>query len=98
MYGNNYEANPEQTRIFPFILSKIIPNDFAVHKCTFGDGESREKEATARVTMWRFLNIPAVYTLESSLCGGLATQNSPHFTPEDLALQGKSLCLALLIY
>lgn len=48
--------------------------------------------------MWNLLNIPAVYTLEASLCGGGSTGNAPHFTPEHLGLMGKNLCKALLVY
>jgi murein tripeptide amidase MpaA len=28
MYGNNYEHNPESTRLFPFVMSKMEPTNF----------------------------------------------------------------------
>ena len=67
MYGNNYLHNPEATRLFPFILSKIDSELFSFQKSQFK--VEREKESTSRVAMWRKLKIPGVYTLETSLCG-----------------------------
>ena len=66
MYGNNYRLNPEATRLFPYMMSKISPS-FAFKKCSFL--MQRRKEATSRMTMFRELQIPAVYTLEASFCG-----------------------------
>jgi hypothetical protein len=66
IYGNNYQENPESTRLFPYIMSKIWDSfsfddsKFSIH---------RSKEATARIAMWRELKIPAVYTMEASFCG-----------------------------
>ena len=66
MYGNNNEEMPHQTRVFPYILSKICDyfsfesSRFSVH---------RSKESTARISMWRELNIPNVFTMEASFCG-----------------------------
>lgn len=66
MYGNNQTEKPEATRIFPFIMSKICDffsfeySRFSVHK---------SKEATARITMWKELKIPTIYTMEASFCG-----------------------------
>ena len=34
-YGNNYMHNPESTRIFPYILSKLAPDYFNFEKCKF---------------------------------------------------------------
>jgi hypothetical protein len=67
MYGNNYLHNPEYTRLFPYILSKIEPELFNYSKCTFSAAKARE--GTSRMAFWRILRIPAVYTLETSLCG-----------------------------
>jgi len=52
--------------VFPYLLSKICDyfsfesSRFSVHK---------SKESTARVSMWRELNIPNVFTMEASFCG-----------------------------
>jgi len=80
MYGNNYAENPESTRLLPFIVSKLCSN--------FSYGDSRfsvqkAKEATARISMWHALKIPAVYTMEASFCGADTGPNKGyHFTPE----------------
>ena len=66
MYGNNNPELPHQTRVFPYLMSKICDyfsfesSRFSVH---------RSKEATARVSMWRELGIPNVFTMEASFCG-----------------------------
>lgn len=66
MYGNNYSETPHQTRVFPYLMSKISDyfsfeySRFSVH---------RSKESTARVSMWRELQIPNVFTMEASFCG-----------------------------
>ena len=67
MYGNNYYHSPEISRLFPYIFSKVS-DQFSYPKCKFSN--SRTKEGTSRVSLWRILRIPAVYTLETSLCGG----------------------------
>ena len=79
MYGNNYSENPESTRLFPYIMSKLGPQIFNYKKCTFS--VSKFKEGTGRVCVWKMLKIPAVYTLEASLCGAAKTSNQPHFVP-----------------
>jgi len=96
MYGNNYSDNPESTRLYPFIMSKLCENfsyedsKFSVHKT---------KDKTARVAMWRELKIPAVYTMEASFCGADFGPNKDyHFGTEHFLEAGKSLCLGLLIY
>ena len=35
MYGNNYKCNPESTRLFPYILSKIDGELFSFEKSDF---------------------------------------------------------------
>ena len=77
-------------------MSKIHSDYFSYRKCTFGN--SRGKEGTGRVAMWKCLNIPAVYTFENSLCGGMPNGAAPHFTPEVLGSNGVALCKALLIF
>lgn len=90
MYGNNYYHRPEHSRLFPFIMSKVEPDMFSFPKCKFSNDKS--KKGTSRVTLWRMLRIPAVYTFETSMCGGAPTGSTPHFTPENLSHLGGQLC------
>ena len=96
MYGNNYRLNPEATRLFPYMMSKICPT-FAFEKCSFL--MQRGKEATARMAMFKELNIPAVYTLEASFCGpDQGPKKGLHFTTTDLMEAGRAIFRALLLY
>ena len=52
MYGNNYSEKPEETRVFPYILSKIC-DYFSFEYSRFS--MHRSKEATARIAIWREL-------------------------------------------
>lgn len=65
-YGCNMPEQPELTRAFPYILSKISPV-FAYHYCSFKMQKS--KESTLRITVFREINCLFVYTLEASFCG-----------------------------
>lgn len=96
MYGNNYPENPESTRLFPYIISKLS-EDFSYESCRFNVHKS--KESTARVTMWKELKIPSVFTMEASFCGSDKGKNKElHFTTEHFMAIGRNFCLALLIY
>lgn len=96
MYGNNYIHNPEYTRLFPYIFSKVESELFSYTKCRFSTEKSRE--GTSRMAIWRLLRIPAVYTLETSLCGSTPESSAPHFSTDDLRQIGKNLCLTVLIH
>jgi hypothetical protein len=96
MYGNNYKCNPESTRLFPYILSKIDGELFSFEKSDVII--DKDKEGTSRVVIWRMLKIPAVYTLEVSLCGAAINGAMPHFNIEDLKKIGKKLCLGILVF
>jgi len=96
MYGNNYAENPEATRLFPYIMEKLQPQMFKYKKCTFNIGKL--KEGTGRVQIWKLLKIPAVYTLEASLCGADKKSSLPHFVPQSLYDCGRYLCLSILVY
>ena len=90
MYGCNIQDNPAATRAFPLLLSKLSPS-FNYKSCSFHMQKS--KESTLRMSMFKEINIPFVYTLEASFCGG----NGIHYTVNDLMNLGKQLCLGLLI-
>lgn len=96
MYGNNFDNKPHATRVFPFIMSKLLDffsfeySRFSVHK---------SKESTQRVTLWRELKIPNVFTMEASFCGAdKGTQKNKHFMPEHLMLSGRKLLEGLIVY
>jgi hypothetical protein len=96
MYGNNYPENPESTRLFPYIMSKLC-SDFSFENSRFNVHKS--KEATARITLWRELKIPSVFTMEASFCGSdIGANKGLHFTTEHLMDSGRNICLSLLIY
>ena len=96
MYGNNFDNRPHATRVFPFIMSKLL-DFFSFESCRFS--MHRSKEATARVTLWRELKIPCVFTLEASFCGAdKGTLKDKHFMPEHFMLAGRKLLEALIVY
>ena len=97
MYGCNNKTNPGETRIFPFILSKM--NDyFSFEYSRFGVQKS--KEATARVALYKELKtVPNIYTMESSFAGcDTGPAQGKHLTCEMLETLGHDCCRALLIY
>ena len=96
MYGNNYTEKPDATRVFPYIMSKICDffsfeySRFSVHK---------SKEATARISMWKELKIPAIYTMEASFCGAdKGNLKDQHFNSSHFMQAGKKLLEGLLVY
>ena len=66
MYGNSSAEKPEEYRMFPYILSKLC-DYFSFEQSRFS--MHRSKEATARISMWKELKIPAIYTMEASFSG-----------------------------
>lgn len=82
MYGCNVPESPEDTRLFPFVLSRICPF-FVYSYSRFGNQKS--KEATARVAMFNELKIPTIYTIESSFCGmDMGPFANYHFSTDNL--------------
>lgn len=77
-------------------MSKVC-DSFSFEACRYNMHKS--KESTARITMWKELKIPAVYTMEASFCGAdQGKYAGVHFTTEHLMEIGRKLCLSLLIY
>ena len=66
MYGNNIKEAPHSSRVFPYILSKLL-DYFSFEESRFS--MSRLKEGTARIAMYKELNIPNIFTMEASFCG-----------------------------
>jgi hypothetical protein len=64
-YGCHDRSQPYASRELPFILSKIHSN-FSFEDCNFA---VRGRDGTARVSLWKKLLLPNIFTLESSFCG-----------------------------
>jgi len=96
IYGNNNPQEPIQTRLFPFLLSKLC-DFFSFEDCRFSN--NMQKESTARVSMWRELQIPNVFTVEASFCGAnKGEEKNKHFQVQQYAELGERLLLGILIY
>lgn len=52
--------------MLPALMHRISPA-FALGSCSFRI--ERERESTARVTVWRHLGVTRSYTMEASFCG-----------------------------
>lgn len=95
MYGCDYNKNPEICRLFPYILSKVSPV-FSFEESRFGI--QKAKESTLRVSLFKELKIPNVFTLEASFCGAsFGKYKNFHYTGGILADMGRDLCKALLV-
>ena len=66
MYGNNNPDTPSETRVFPMILAKLL-DYFSFNYSRFSMHKS--KESTARISLFRVLGVPCIYTMEASFCG-----------------------------
>jgi hypothetical protein len=82
MYGCHIPSSPEDTKLYPFLLSRICPFFvFSYSRFT----TSKSKEATARVSMFNELKVPAIYTMESSFCGNdTGPYANYHFSTDNL--------------
>lgn len=63
MYGNTLPDDPSSTRIFPYIMSKLA-DYFSFKYSRFS--MTKSKETTARISLYRELKIPCIYTMEAS--------------------------------
>jgi hypothetical protein len=67
MYGCHNQKCPEETRIFPFLLSKVSQY-FSFDYSRFGVQKS--KESTARIALYKELkNVANIFTMESTFSG-----------------------------
>eukprot|EP00826_Nyctotherus_ovalis_P051527 TRINITY_DN6444_c0_g2_i12.p1 TRINITY_DN6444_c0_g2~~TRINITY_DN6444_c0_g2_i12.p1 ORF type:complete len:222 (-),score=57.75 TRINITY_DN6444_c0_g2_i12:444-1022(-) len=95
MYGNTDEQHPDHYQVFPFIMSKL--NKFF----SFSSSRfvvQRAKSSTARVVMWKELEIASIFTIEASFFGPSENCEDQQFTVQDYMDVGKSLCCALNLY
>ena len=96
MYGNNVKEQPHATRVFPYILSKIC-DFFSFESSRFS--MNRLKDGTARIAMYKELNITNIFTLEASFCGAsMGEFKDQHFSTDHFMLAGKRLMEALIVY
>jgi hypothetical protein len=96
MYGCNDPRNPAAFKLFPYIVSKIS-SIFSFKGCRFGLQKS--KEATLRISLFKELRLPTVYTCEASFCGASTGKYAGlHFTTDLLKQMGKDLCMSLLVH
>ena len=94
IYGNCNPTVPEETRLFPLILSKLCPY-FSFNSCRFGYQKS--KENTARIALHQLLGVSSIYTLEASFCSCKeGAYKGILFTTDVLKQVGKDLCKALI--
>ena len=56
----------------------------------------KSKEKTSRITLWRDLKIPNVFTMEASFCG--SEKLACHFTCDQYMEIGKQLCRGIIYY
>lgn len=86
MYGNNIKETPQATRVFPYILSKLL-DYFSFEQSRFSCNKS--KEGTARIAMFKELNIPNIFTMEASFCGADQGElKDSHFTTDAYMMAG----------
>ena len=96
MYGNNIKDTPHASRVFPYILSKLC-DYFSFEYSRFS--MSKYKESTARISMYKELGIPNIFTMEASFCGAdKGKHKGTHFSTEHFMLAGQKLLEALLCY
>ena len=95
MYGNP-SPDPSASRLFPYILSQISPF-FSYQGCSFH--LQPYKESTQRISMFRELKIPSIFTLEATFSGmSFGPHTGQHLSSEQLQLVGKHIALALVLY
>jgi hypothetical protein len=96
MYGNNIKESPHRSRVFPYIMSKLC-DFFSFEQSRFS--MNRSKDGTARIAMFKELNIPNIFTMEASFCGADKGEfKDQHFSTEQFMTAGRRLLESLLVY
>jgi len=96
MYGNNLKDKPHETRVFPYIMSKLC-DFFSFEQSRFS--MNRLKDGTARIAMFKELNIANIFTMEASFCGAdRGEYKDRHFSTDYLMEAGSKLMESLIVY
>ena len=96
MYGNIMPDDPSITRMYPYVMSKIV-DYFSFTDSRFSVSKSKEK--TARISLFRELNIPLIYTMEASFWGADQGElKDMHFNNQHFQAVGEALFKALILY
>ncbi|CAG9329613.1 unnamed protein product [Blepharisma stoltei] len=99
MYGPHYPLHSEKyckIKVFPKLISETTEM-FRYYSCRFRNEASKRK--TARLVMWKELELPYTYTVESSSHGYLDSERATiAFTEENLHRLGKCLGETILEY
>lgn len=95
MYGNSGRVNDRlKERIFPCLMDKNC-DIFNFADCNFS--VQKAKESTARVVMWKEMNITNTFTLEASFCGPDCGKFADyHFNLDLLQEVGHKFCETIL--
>ncbi|KAG6450539.1 hypothetical protein O3G_MSEX006619 [Manduca sexta] len=84
---------PVKYLMLPALMHRISPA-FALGSCSFR--VERERESTARVTVWRHLGVTRSYTMEASFCGfDRGPFKGFHLNTQHLQNVGSDFCEAL---
>ncbi|XP_022821510.1 cytosolic carboxypeptidase 4-like isoform X5 [Spodoptera litura] len=84
---------PVKYLMLPALMHRISPA-FALGSCSFR--VERERESTARVTVWRHLGVTRSYTMEASFCGfDRGPFKGFHLNTHHLQSVGSDFCEAL---
>jgi len=96
MYGNNINDDPSSTRMFPYIMSKLT-DFFSFSSSKFS--MTKSKETTARISLYRELQIPCIYTMEASFWGADQGElEGLHFNAVHFNKIGRNLLHALILF
>ncbi|XP_063375604.1 cytosolic carboxypeptidase 1-like isoform X6 [Cydia amplana] len=84
---------PVKYLMLPALMHRISPA-FALGSCSFR--VERERESTARVTVWRHLGVTRSYTMEATFCGfDRGPFKGFHLNTQHLQTVGSDFCEAL---
>ncbi|KAL0901362.1 hypothetical protein ABMA27_006640 [Loxostege sticticalis] len=87
------QDEPVKYLMLPALMHRISPA-FALGSCSFR--VERERESTARVTVWRHLGVTRSYTMEASFCGfDRGPFKGFHLNTQHLQSVGSDFCEAL---
>jgi hypothetical protein len=92
MYGNIDDSSPADYYLFPYIVSQECEL-FSFKESRFGVQKS--KASTARIALWKIVNCPYVYTIESSFYKSDKCKGD-HLTNCDLMVMGEKLAESIL--